>query len=327
MAGRRLRSILEPVLYFGIAVLVHSALFLIPGGSPPKKEAVTTQRGVRVRAFVERPAPPLVASNPADVPKSQPRPVISTAPEQPLEAKEKNYSVMGSRTANGDSALATSQAGGAKGTGSSNVEAGGGGGSQPSSSRAQDGSPPQTEFGKYLASIKSSNVQGWAKDSALKSRQGWKGTGTGAGSGSGTGDGWGSGSGSGGAGGAGRGAGGSGSGKSGSGTGGNGAQYMDPRVKLVVTSYPSTGIESSHAQIPYPNLKFKQIKFTSGWWNVYVKIRTNSAGVPVNMEVLRPETNGQMERQFLDQVKREVAKWDFEPKEAEIHVDVRFYVE
>jgi hypothetical protein len=184
--------------------------------------------------------------------------------------------------------------------------------------------PPQTEFGKYLASIKSRNVQGWAKESALKSQQGWKGTGAGAG-GTGSGGGWGSGSG--GKGGAGSGAGGSGSGKSGSGTGGNGAIYMDPRVKLVVTSYPSTGIERTHGQIPYPNLKFKQSKFTAGWWNVYIKVRTDAGGNPVNIEVLRPETDGQLERQFLDQVRKEVKKWDFDPKEAEIHVDVRFYVE
>jgi hypothetical protein len=251
LSGRRLRSFLEPVLYLGIAALVHSALFLIPGGAPPKKEVVTTQRGVRVRAFVDRPAPPVAAVNPSF--DSKPPPNMPKAIEQPPEAAEKNYSVLGSRTANGDSMGATTQAGGAKGTGNSNVEAGGGG-TAAVGSRGQDGSPPQSEFGKYLASIKSSNVQGWAKDTANKSRQGWKGTATGAGSGTGEGWGAGSGSGSGSGAGAGRGAGGSGSGKSGYGTGGNGALYMDPRVKLVVTSYPSTGIEGSHGQIAYPNL-------------------------------------------------------------------------
>ncbi len=332
MPGRRLRSVLEPVLYLGIAVLVHSALFLIPAGAPREKEVVTTQRGLRVKAFIERPAPPLSASSPTEISKMQPKPkpAIPTAPEQPQVSQEKSYSVMGSKTANGESPIANSQSGGARGTGAANVEGGGGaGGAKSAASRAQDGSPPQTEFGKYLASIKSSNVQGWAKDSALKSRQGWKGTGNATGAGAGdAGEGWGAGAGAGAGGpGAGRGAGGSGTGKSGTGRGGNGALFMDPRVKLVVTSYPSTSIERNHGPIQYPNLKFKSSNAMSGWWNVYLKIKINSEGIPVNTEVLRPETNGTMERQFLEQVRREVGKWTFDPKEAEIHVDVRFYVE
>jgi hypothetical protein len=327
LPGRRLRSILEPVLYIGIATLLHSALFLIPGMAPAKKEAVTTQRGVRVRAFVERPVPQAKAEPSAS--RSIPKPVTGLTkpvPEPQLVTTEKNYSVLGSRNGNGESMVASTQASGAKGTGgSSNTEAGGGG-SPSQSSSAKEAPVPQSAFGKYLASIRSKNVQGWAKESALKSRQGWKGTGAGEGNGAGWGNGTGSGSG-GGRSGSGSGAGGSGSGKSGSGSGGNGAFYMDPRVKLVVTSYPSTGIERKFTPIPYPNLKFKQSKFTSGWWNVYIKVRTDSAGTPVGMEVLRPETDGVLERQFVDQVKREVSKWDFDPKEAEIHVDVRFYVE
>lgn len=325
MAGRRLSTVLEPLLYLGIAALVHSTLFLIPSWTPAKKDVATTQRGVRVKAFVERPAP--VQSSSPVVPPPQPTPQKVSAPEMPPAAAEKNFSVMGSREANGESMVPSAQASGAKGSAKANVEAGGGGGASPAA-KTQEGAPPQTEFGKYLASIRSSNVQGWAKESAMKSRQGWKGTGSGSGTGSG--DGWGAGSGSGGGGraGTGTGPGGSGTGGSGSGRGGDGAAaFMDPRVKMVVTSYPPTAIERKYAQIPYPNLKFKQSKFTAGWWNVYIKVRVDSNGEPSGMEVLRPETDGVLEKQFVAQVKREVEKWNFEPKSAEVHVDVRFYVE
>jgi len=96
---------------------------------------------------------------------------------------------------------------------------------------------------------------------------------------------------------------------------------------MVVTSYPGTGIEDRFTWVPYPDLKFKRSDYTAGWWNVYIQILTDRDGKIRKLEVLRPETDGPVERQFVDQVKREIARWRFDPVEAEILVDVRFYVE
>jgi hypothetical protein len=111
------------------------------------------------------------------------------------------------------------------------------------------------------------------------------------------------------------------------GVGGSGTGYLDPRVKMVVTSYPPTGIEQGHTQVPYPDRKIRKHQFTTGWWNVYVQLRTDATGRVVRRAVLRPETNGPLEKIFVTQVNQEIDKWSFDRKEAEINVDVRFYVE
>ena len=111
------------------------------------------------------------------------------------------------------------------------------------------------------------------------------------------------------------------------GVGGAGTGYMDPRVKMVVTSYPPTGIEQGHTQVPYPDRKIRKHQFTTGWWNVYVQLRTDATGRVVRRAVLRPETSGPLEKIFVMQVNQEIDKWSFDPKEAEINIDVRFYVE
>ncbi|HEY5765505.1 MAG TPA: hypothetical protein VIS30_05700, partial [Candidatus Deferrimicrobiaceae bacterium] len=85
--------------------------------------------------------------------------------------------------------------------------------------------------------------------------------------------------------------------------------------------------EDRYTRVAYPDLKFKKSEYTSGWWNVYIQIRTDAEGRIRKYDVLRPETNGPLERQFVDQVKREIVTWRFDPVEAEILVDVRFYVE
>jgi phage pi2 protein 07 len=111
------------------------------------------------------------------------------------------------------------------------------------------------------------------------------------------------------------------------GVGGAGTGYLDPRVKMVVTSYPPTGIEHHYTQVPYPDRKIKKQQFTSGWWNVYIQIRTDETGRVTRRNILRPETNGPLEKIFVMQVNQEIDKWSFDPKEAEINIDVRFYVE
>jgi hypothetical protein len=123
--------------------------------------------------------------------------------------------------------------------------------------------------------------------------------------------------------GSGPGSGGTGAGKGGGGGGG----YLDPRVRMVVTSYPPTGIERRYTHVPYPDLKVKQHQATSGWWNVYIQIYTDRDGKIVRRSVLRPETDGPLEKMFVAQVQQEIDRWSFDRAEAEILVDVRFYVE
>ncbi len=102
---------------------------------------------------------------------------------------------------------------------------------------------------------------------------------------------------------------------------------MDPRVRMVVTSYPTTGIENRFTAISYPEIKVKKSEYVTGWWNVYIEIRTDRNGKIARMDVLRPETDGAMEKLFVEQVKKEITRWSFDSIPAEIHVDVRFYVE
>jgi len=103
--------------------------------------------------------------------------------------------------------------------------------------------------------------------------------------------------------------------------------YLDPRVRMVVTSYPPTSIEQRYTQVRYPDLKIKRSEYTAGWWNVYLQIRTDGSGKVTSLKVLRPETDGPMEKIFIAQVRREVERWTFDRTAAEINVDVRFHVE
>ena len=106
-----------------------------------------------------------------------------------------------------------------------------------------------------------------------------------------------------------------------------GGGYLDPRVKMIVTSYPPTSIERRHTQVSYPDLKIKKNQYTSGWWNVFIQIRTDGGGNVIRTDLLRPETDGPLEKIFVEQVLREIALWSFDRTAAEINVDVRFHVE
>ncbi len=288
MSESGLRSILQPVLFLGIASIMHGLLFLIPAGGPTTKRDAETTRGVRVKAYVDRP--------PDAAPARPPREELSRNTSRPPQ--ELHYSAMGSKTASGAS----------KDVGIQDS------GSSPTPEHGREGSPSQTEWDRYKSKLGSSDVQRYARESAQRTRQGWKGAGAARGT-----DDWGKGS---------RTAeGGSGKGTSGKGSGGDGAIFMDPRVRMIVTSYPSTAIEKRYSPVKYPDLKFKKHEYTSGWWNVYIEIRTDGNGKIIKSNVLRPETDGPLERQFVAQVKKEIDTWSFDPREAEIHVDVRFYVE
>ena len=281
------RRFLQPALYVAVAAAAHALLFLIPGGWGKPDGTVT--RGIRVRVQGEaRGVPPSSRLSPAAAPRPD------RAPPAPSDRM---------------AAAPSGSPGGGGGTPGGSP--GGGGGTDSSGGPVSGDAPPTSEYGSYLARLRSEGVQGWARESAGKSRQGWKGSGK-------SGTGWGGGSGTG----AGTGTGGG----AGPGSGGGGG-YLDPRVRMVVTSYPPTGIEKRYTPVRYPEIRVKKHEYVAGWWNVYLQIRTDRNGNAVRTSVLRPETDGALERIFVAQVRREVAGWTFDPQEAEINVDVRFYVE
>lgn len=295
MPSRGLRSLLQPVLYVGIAALLHGLVLLIPVGGVSGKPDSQTTRGIRIRAYVEAPASKRSGSFPKD-------PTTPTTPPPPVTAGN-NQSTLGS---------GGRPAGSIVGGNPARPPGPGGGGPGAPGGEPGSGDPPPSEYGQYLAKLRSEGVQGWARESSKNMRQGWKGTG----SGTGPGGGWGPGAGPG------------GGGKGGSGGKGyGGSGYLDPRVRTVVTSYPSTGIDRRFTAVPYPEIKVKKSEYTSGWWNVYIEIRTDANGNITRYDVLRPETDGTLERLFVEQVRKEIARWSFDPTPAEIHVDVRFHVE
>ncbi len=306
MAGRGLRSVLQPVLFIGIALLLHGILFLIPGWGPTGHDPGTS-RGVRVKTYVDR--PPAAARAPAS-------PMVPTAP---AASAPTTYSVPGADAKSRSGAPAGGE------SGSNGGPYGAPGASRgPVIGSGDQGAP--SEWDRVMQKLGSSDVQGWARKSARASRQGWKGSGAGS-------SGWGAGAGTGSGAGTGPGKG------PGTGTGGApGGGYLDPRVRMVVTEYPAgetrqsgTGsgrnIESRFRPVPYPDVKVRQAHFTSGWWNVYIELWTTKEGRIARYNVLRPETQGPQESVFVDQVKREMERWTFDPGPSEIHVDVRFYVE
>lgn len=306
MAGRGLRAVLQPVLFLGIAAGLHGILFLVPGGGPDRRDAGTS-RGIRVKTYVPRPegATPPAASRPA------PHRAVPEAPSRPAPSSPGSGGVTN------------------RGGGESGNDGGPRGEPGASSGPAVGNGPPraQSEFGEYLAHLRSDDVQGWAQKSAKASRRGWKGSGAGSSGGWGAGSGTGSGP-----------AKGSGAGPASGGRGGGGGGYLDPRVRMVVIRYPldergepviaaRANIENQFPPVPYPDVKVKQARFTAGWWNVYVELWTTENGDVRRSVVLRPETSGPQERVFVDQVRKEMERWTFDPGAAEIHVDVRFYVE
>ncbi len=291
MEGKGVRRVLQPALYLGIAILVHALLFLVPSGTGSKPADGTT-RGMRIRAVAapgRAPSPPVTPSPARLAPQTaEIPPKFGTGPKGP----------QGSEPASGSGGTP------------------GGGGGPPVDGAATPGAPPVGEYAAYIARLRSEGVQGWARDSASRMRQGWKGTGKGGG---GLGIGYGAG--------AGAGAGGRGGGSGRSGGGGTGDGYLDSRVRMVVTSYPPTTIERRFTMVAYPDLKVKKHEYTAGWWNVFIQMRTDASGKVTQTRVLRPETDGPLERIFVDQVRKEIGRWTFDRAAAEINVDVRFYVE
>jgi len=294
VASRGVRRVLQPLLYVGLAGLAHTLLFLIPGVEGGKA-GTGTLRGVRIKAIAGRGVGQRVGTGGKAAGSPDPREKTSTTlPAPPVVAENKLSSVGGGATGQAIETAGTILGAGDRiGTG------------DPAGRGGHDGKGADTEFGSYLERLKSKSVQGWARESANQKRQDWKSTGkmevrSEKVRDSGTDEGR----------------------RSGPGTG-----NLDSRVRVVVTSYPPTGIERRYTQVSYPDRKIKKHQFASGWWNVYLQIRTDATGKVVRRDVLRPETNGPLEKIFVTQVNQEIDKWSFDPKEAEINIDVRFYVE
>jgi hypothetical protein len=312
LEGRGTGDILRPAFYAALALALHGVIFLIPIKGFVREEEKMT-RGIRIKAVAVPSPEAQPPARPAVIPPPPTAPVVPQVPSRVEPAR--NFSVTGSGAVPGpDKAPPGSE--GSPGTR-------GEGGPSEKSVAGRSGSPAETEIGAYLARLKSEKVQGWARESARQNRMGWKGTGKGAGSGTG----WGSG--------------GQGSGTgtepgtgSASTQGGRHVGYLDPRVQMVVTSYPRTGsadmkatqLEGRLRQVPYPDIKVRKHEISKGWWNVYIRIRTDGTGGVEDLRVVRPETDGPIERIFTGQVRREVDRWQFPPN-SEINVDVRFYVE
>jgi hypothetical protein len=103
--------------------------------------------------------------------------------------------------------------------------------------------------------------------------------------------------------------------------------YLDPRIKVVIVSYPSTSIERNYPPIIYPDLQVKKHELQSGWCNVVVRIYTDNRGSIRSQDVLRPRGEGKREKLFLDHTLESIKNWRFDSRKAEIMIDVRYFVE
>ncbi len=304
MASSGLRSTLRPILYVGIALLLHGMLLLLPlGGSG--RPVSRTLRGVRVHSVAEIPS--AGRGNPvAAVSSPRPGETIPQGTRIPASPSGSAASVLPQPTVRGGNDAGM---GGIDRSASSGVTYG----EQTGELR---GDPPvmrreKTSYDDYLDRLRSKDIQAWARESAGKTSKEWKGMQSKSSD-------WRPGE---------KGANAQSSRASKDVRSGKRSEYLDPRVRMVVTSYPSTGIVKRHTFVSYPEKRVKKHEFTSGWWYVYLILHTNKDGKVLQQDFLRPETDGVLERLFVEQVRREVAGWTFDPVQAEIHVDVRFYVE
>lgn len=140
--------------------------------------------------------------------------------------------------------------------------------------------------------------------------------------------------------GSGDGAGGSGAGRGGAAGSGKGSArkappvapaeepWLDRRVQMVVKSYPPTDIEQDFRPIPYPERIISRSNFQQGWCQVYLILKVDDSGEVVGDSVERPSPDARTQFQALiEAVRTAVRSWEYDRVSAEVHVDVRFYVE
>lgn len=137
-SNRGMRSTLQVGLCVAAACLLHAALFLIPGVRFGPKEAFT-ERGVRLRVF--RPEPSAPSSRRANPTLRQAAVPTGVSPER--------HSKIGGNTDGETLASPQPSAGGSGGSGGPAGDA-----------------PAVSEYGQFLATLRSDSVQGWAREAA-----------------------------------------------------------------------------------------------------------------------------------------------------------------
>jgi hypothetical protein len=103
---------------------------------------------------------------------------------------------------------------------------------------------------------------------------------------------------------------------------------LDRRVQMVVKSYPPTEIEQDFEPIPYPEVIIRKSNFQQGWCQVYLIVNVDASGDVGRITVERPHQESRAPFEALIRaVEGAVRSWDYDKVSAEVHVDVRFYVE
>jgi len=103
---------------------------------------------------------------------------------------------------------------------------------------------------------------------------------------------------------------------------------LDRRVQTVVTSYPRTRIEDHYDTIPYPEVIIRKNDFQQGWCQVYLILSIGELGEVLDVLVQRPRPEERLRYEpLVKAVDSAVRSWDYDRVRAEVHVDVRFYVE
>jgi hypothetical protein len=97
---------------------------------------------------------------------------------------------------------------------------------------------------------------------------------------------------------------------------------------MIVKSYPPSGIEENYTAIPYPGVIIRKSNFQQGWCQVYLILSINDRGEVEEVSVERPRSEDRPRYEALIKaVEVSVRGWDYDRVRAEVHVDVRFYVE
>jgi len=110
--------------------------------------------------------------------------------------------------------------------------------------------------------------------------------------------------------------------------GGAGEGELDRRVQMIVKSYPPSRIEEEHDPIAYPGVIIRKSNFQQGWCQVYLVLQIDQRGEVESVAVERPQSGDRARYESLIKaVERAVRAWDYDRVRAEVHVDVRFYVE
>jgi len=99
-------------------------------------------------------------------------------------------------------------------------------------------------------------------------------------------------------------------------------------VQVVDTSYPPAHIDEDHDTIPYPEENSRKSDIKKGWCQVYLILSISERGevLDATVERPRPEERSRFEP-LITAVDAAVRTWDYDRVKAEVHVDVRFYVE